>query len=294
MAMADDSEDRLRSMVADLPEQIDRWRRAECEFYAPETLYRYINGGAELYISYRFVAMASQPYVDETGDEMRLDVFDMGSAADAFGVFCHSREAVDDFVAPDVASEYAGGLLHFWKGRYYASILAYPESAAKKAMVRQLARTIAAGIDAASDPPAIVALLPEAMLVPYSTRYFRHHAWINEYHRFAETNVLSIEPDTEVVMARVRTGASTRPAVLLAALYPTTDRAEAARLSFTRALLPAAVDGLGQDADGGWLGCLREAELVVVVADAPTRESAAGLLRDCARRHAKNRSEGSR
>ena len=114
--MASDSETRLRAMIDALPATLEGWQRAEeCEVYTPDDLHRYINGGAELYISYRFETLIAQPYVRDD-DEIRLDVFDMGSSAGAFGVFSHSREAVDDFVAPDVESEYAGGLLTFWKG----------------------------------------------------------------------------------------------------------------------------------------------------------------------------------
>jgi hypothetical protein len=108
-AMASDTAMRLREMVGSLPERLDVWRRADCEIYGPENLYRYINGGAELYISFRFTALVSQPYLRENGVEIRLDLFDMGSAASAYGIFRRSSEAVDHFVAPEVESEYAGG-----------------------------------------------------------------------------------------------------------------------------------------------------------------------------------------
>ena len=53
--MASDSEARLRAMISALPASLEGWRKAEdCEVYGPEDLYRYINGAAELYISFRF------------------------------------------------------------------------------------------------------------------------------------------------------------------------------------------------------------------------------------------------
>jgi hypothetical protein len=286
LAMADEGEARLRELVADLPDQFHGWRRAPAEFYTPDSLYRYINGGAELYIAYQIVAAVSQPYLDEDGDEVRLDVFDMGSAPSAFGVFCHSRESVDRFVAPDVESEYASGLLHFWKGRFYASALAYPETETRQALLRELSRRVASRIEAA-DRPDLVALLPEDDLVPHSVRYFRHSAWVNDYYRFSGDNLLNIDAGVEVAMARVRAAAAEdAPAVLLIARYPGTAEAEAARRRFADALLADGEDGLGQDAQGGWLGCRREADLVIVVAAASDRQSADHLLRACARRHA--------
>jgi len=289
MAMAGDSETYLRELVSQLPEELEGWRKAECEVYGPKSLYRYINGGAELYISYQFATLISQPYVDADGHEMRLDIFDMGSPASAFGIFCHSRESIDDFVTSDVESEYAGGLLHFWKGRFYASVLAYPETETKKAVVRELAQKTAAQIEMESDRPTVVALLPEADLVPYSIRYFRHHAWINDYYFFSDENLLNVTAETGVAMAKIQsTAAGTKPAVLLVVQYPTADAAEAAQQQFTHALLPAAEDGIHQEEGGNWLGCRRVDDLVVVVADAPDRETARGLLEACAQRRKEN------
>jgi len=293
--MASNNENYLLEMVDSLPEEVAGWRKAEPEVYPPESLYRYINGGAELYIAYQYTTLVSQPYLDADGNEMRFDIFDMGSPASAFGVFCHSREAIDDFVAPDVESEYASGLLHFWKGPYYASVLGYPETAAKKAAIQEVARQIAAQIDSESRRPAVVALLPEADLVPYSIRYFRHHAWINDYHHFSDENLLNIGGDTEVAMAKVASAtAEARPAVLLVVQYQTPTAAEAAEQEFMRALLAKGSDGLQQQEDGTWLGCHRTDELLVVVADAPDQKTARQLLVGCTERSRENQPEGPR
>ena len=283
--MTSDSEPRLRAMIDLLPQSLEGWQKAEeCEVYTPDDLHRYINGGAELYISYRFETLISQPYVQDD-EEIRLDIFDMGSSASAFGVFSHSREAVDDFVAPDVESEYAGGLLTFWKGRFYGSILAYPETESRKNLVRELARRIAAQIDEAGRKPAIVSLLPEDGLVPYSERFFWHHAWINDYHFFTHENLLNLGGQAEAVMAKYRPAAPGRkPAVLVVVHYPNAEAAAVAHKRFSAALLPAAKDGLAQQEDGTWLGCQRADDLLIIVADAAEREVAASLIETCAQR----------
>lgn len=280
--MAGDGETRLGELVDALPDRVAGWRRVDPEFYGPDDLYRYINGGAELFIAYRFASLVSQPYLAADGEEIRLDVFDMGSPASAFGIFTHSRESVDRFVAPDVESEYAGGLLHFWKNRYYVSTLGYPETEARTALIRELAQRLVERIDGSCDAPGVVALLPATDLVPGSVRYFRHPAWINDYHHFADENLLNLGADTEVAMARVRPASEgARPAVLVAVRYATPAAATAAVERFTQALLPGAADGVVQEPDGGWLGCRRAGDLVVVVADAPDRATAAGLLKAC-------------
>ena len=153
-SMGDDHTMKLQEMVQTLPETIGEWRKSsDFEVYDPESLYHYINGGAELYISYQFISLISQSYWNEEEDEIKIDIFDMGSSQSAYGVFTHSRESIDTFVDANVESEYAVGLLTFWKGRYYVSILAYPETESRKLVVQQLARQIANQIQEKSNKP---------------------------------------------------------------------------------------------------------------------------------------------
>ena len=171
----------------------------------------------------------------------------------------------------------------FWKGPYYASILAYPDTESKRDLVHRFARLVAAQIDEPSPRPAVVGRLPETGLVPYSIRYFRHHVWLNEYHPISEANLLDLDGRAEAAMARYRMPDSeSRPAVLVAIAYPSVHTAETAHRQFTAALLPGAKDGLMRTDDGTWLGCRRADDLVVVVAGAADREAAAGLLETCA------------
>ncbi len=282
--MAGESETHLRDLVGGLPETVERWSKAEVATYVPDDLYRYINGGAELYISFRFETLVSQPYVRDDGAEIRLDIFDMGTPANAFGIFARSAEAVDEFVAPDVESEYAGGLLHFWKGPYYVSMLAYPETESRKTLVRRLAKDVAASIVEASPKPAIVSLLPPDFRVPHSTRYFFHHAWLNEYRFFADENLLEIGDGAEAVMARYRAAGTDGPtAVLVAVQYPDGAAAKAAQVRFTAALLPVTDGSVQLQEDGTWLGCHQADDLLIVVAGAPDPGWASGLMESCAR-----------
>jgi hypothetical protein len=53
---------------------------------------------------------------------LTLDIFDMGTAEDAFGIFSFERDGED--VAIGQGSDYAGGMLRFWKDRYFVFITA--------------------------------------------------------------------------------------------------------------------------------------------------------------------------
>lgn len=276
-AMGNDSIAQLQTLVQELPETIGQWAKSpDSAVYDGDNLYTYINGGAELYISYKFISLISQPYVNEEDEEIKIDIFDMGAPQNAYGVFSHSREMIDDFVDSDIESEYAGGLLTFWKGRYYVSILAYPETESRKLVVQQLARKISDQIDEASLRPQIVSMLPEDKLQQYSIRYFRHYTWMNMYHFFSNKNLLNMDENTEAVMAKYLVDAA-KPAVLIVLHYPDETAAAAAHDVFKRDFMADAQDAYARANDELWTGCIRTDNLLVIVVDAPSLSAAKGL-----------------
>jgi hypothetical protein len=249
-----------------LPETIDGWKKAgPPDLYKPENLSDYIDGGAELYISYNFKNALSLKYVDPAANEITVDIFDMGTSHDAFGVFAHARETIETDVGQ--GSEYAAGLLTFWKDRYYVSILAYPETPAKKNIVFELGRAIAGAIKIEGALPPILALLPAEGLQPETVHYFHHYIWLNSFCFVSNENVLDIGDDTPAALARYRL---TGPAFfLLIVRYPDPARAEAAAGQFRQKVLGGAADGLRALEDGRWTGILRRGALVGVVLKAP-------------------------
>ena len=278
-AMGYDSTYRLRELAQGLPEAIDNWNKSSnLAMYDSDSLYTYINGGAELYISFQFINLLSQSFGNEEDEEIQIDIFDMGLSQNAFGIFSHSRETVDDFVGAEIESEYAGGLLTFWKGQYYISILAYPETESKRLVVQKLARRIAEQIQGESVKPQLVKLLPEEDLQPYSVRYFSHYTWLNTYHFFSNKNLLNIDNKTAVVMARYEVGAS-MPAVLIALQYPDQADAVTAHNTFKQTFMADTNDEYTLGDDQLWTGCIRTNNLLVIVVDAPNMETAKRLVK---------------
>ncbi len=257
-----------------LPQTIDGWKKAgPPDLYTPANLSTYIDGGAELYISYGFQGAMALKYVDAAENEIAVDVFDMGTSFDAFGVFAHSRETIAAEVGQ--GSEYAAGLLTFWKDRYYVSILTYPETPAKKDVVFRLGRMIAGAIKEEGPLPPILSLLPAEGLVPEAVHYFHHYIWLNSFHFISDENVLDIDAATPAVLARYRRGEATWS--LLIIRYPDAARAEAAAARFRREVLEGAADGMRLK-DGKWMGLQSRGDLVRVVLGAPDAATVRGLF----------------
>jgi len=184
-----------------LPDSLSSWQIAGPDsIYTPTNLFKYINGGAELYFSYGFNQLVNRTYKSQDQSEIILDIFDMGSSYNAFGLFSHARETMD--AAYGQGSQYTGGLLLFWKDRYYISILAHPETAETKEAVLEMAGILDRALTQVGPLPDIINLLPEQDLIEPSIRYFHHHIWLNSNYFIAHENILHINEDTEAVLAK--------------------------------------------------------------------------------------------
>lgn len=106
-----------------LPMEIHGWKTAEEDReFNPETIFDYIDGAGEVYRAYNFEKLLSRHYFKKGQPEIFADVFDMGTPADAFGVFTHDLEGEDLGIGQ--GSTYNGGLLSFWKDRFFLSLYA--------------------------------------------------------------------------------------------------------------------------------------------------------------------------
>lgn len=253
-----------------LPARVGEWRKpAQPIYYDRKTLYDYIDGGAELYLAFDFVRATTFAYTAGRGDEIdeiKVDVFDMGSPRGAFGVFAHGREAMAAEVGQ--GSEYGGGLLTFWKHRWFVSVLGYPETESKRQAVYELGRAIAALIPETGEPPAILTALPKPGLVEASARTFHHHLLQNDYVFVSHENPLRIGKGTEAVLARYARQGERH--VLMLVDYPTEAAARKAQRGFLGSVLGGATAAKQGDR---WAGLKRTGKRLVIALAAPSRQA---------------------
>ena len=85
-----------KGLFQSLPGQVGEWQaRDEDEQYNRNTLFEYINGGAELYLAYDFQQALVRRYTGPNNAEIILDIYDMGNSEDAFGIFSVERQDED-------------------------------------------------------------------------------------------------------------------------------------------------------------------------------------------------------
>ncbi|MHB8095219.1 MAG: DUF6599 family protein [Candidatus Aminicenantales bacterium] len=257
-----------------VPSAIMGWTIEEDRAFDAETIFEYLDGAGEVYLSYNMKSVFARRFRKEGSPGLVVDLFDMGTSEDAFGVFTHDLDGEDAGFGQ--GSTYKGGLLSFWKDRYFASVYAEEETRETKQALRGLAGSIDAAIGTKGAKPGLLACLPAEGLEERSARFFHNYSVLNYHFFLADENILRLDQKTLVVLGFY----GSRPArsVLLVVRYPEPGNAVEAYESFRRAMIrgggDAAVSG-----DGTWTAVRRNGPLVLAVLKAPTRTFAEDQLR---------------
>ncbi len=258
------------------PKQVGQWRlEGQEESYNPDTLFDYMDGAAELYLAYNFRSMKMARYSKGQGPRIVVELYEMASSEDAFGIFSFERE--DQEAGVGQGSEMGGGILRFWKGRYFANI--YGEEEVPNDALLALGKALAAQIQEQGRPPKLLDLLPEPSqgLMPESVRFFRSHVCLNQRFFIANKNILLLGPETEGVLAMLSGRWGKVNLVLVR--YPTEKRASEAQKSFASAYMPeAGSEGMLRTEDNRWTGAARREDLWVGVFGAATRQDLQQIL----------------
>jgi hypothetical protein len=248
----------------------------EDRIFDEKTIFSYIDGGAEVYKAYNMRRCLSRRYTKSDGPAIILDIFDMGSAQDAFGVFTHDTDGKVIDIGQD--ARFRSGWLSFWKDRYFVSIYAEEETASAENAVAALGGKVAACIPQEGARPDILMKLPPEGLDPGSIRYLHHPAILNYHFYLADENILNFTPATKAVLANYQS--AKQSARLLLISYPDKKEAEKARDLFLKHYLSdAGKEGMAKLEDGKWAAASLKNGLLIIVLESDSRQMAENLLK---------------
>jgi hypothetical protein len=100
-----------------------------------------MDGAAELYRSFAFKLLMVRRYVKSDSSPIIAEFFDMGLSQDAFGIFTFETGGEEAGVGQ--GSDYGGGLLRFWKGKFFVNVYAEQETPSTKQDVLEIGKVIA-------------------------------------------------------------------------------------------------------------------------------------------------------
>ena len=261
-----------------LPAEAGGWKWDKKKMnYNSRTIFNYIDGAAELYLAYGFQSLAVRRFEKPGQPPIIAEVYEMRSSEEAYGIF--SFEHQDEDAGIGQGSEFGGGLLRFWKGKYFVSVYAEGESPEVEPAILILGRGVADSIKVTGSAPKLIAALPDgkAGLIEKSLRYLHSHVLLNQRFFVATQNILNLNPQTDAVLAQyLRDG---RRIHLLLIRYPAEKEAEAALQSFKKTYMPETLDkAFLRTEDKKWTGAKRQKEFVLIIFGGGSAKEAEELI----------------
>ncbi len=266
------------SLAAMFPAEIQGWKPAESDaIYDSETLFKYINGGAEIYRSFNVQTVLARRYTKNGEPDIIADLFDMGSSEDAYGIYYHDlREGSEAGIGQ--GSELMESSLFFWKGRYFVSVMALGESKDTRGAVLDLGKAMAQAITDEGNEPDLLRLLPEKERLANQVYYFHDHHCLNAHYSLSGENLLDLSRQTEGILARykpasaINSQADTLTFALLLIRYTTIAEAQKGYENFRlRYLTDADSQGMARTENSNWNAARLKDRILVAVLEAPSK-----------------------
>jgi hypothetical protein len=296
-----------------LPSKAGVWTRPDApRRIDARSIFDYMDGGGELYLSYRFDRLDVYEYTSSDQGSILVELYWMKSSDDALGLLSNDwgGEAIDlnggssaaaPSQVPSARALFGGGLLRLWSDNLYARVLAARDTPGSREQVIALGRAI---VDGRSSPlpSSLVRALPLTVgqgwsLQPDRVCFLRSYLVLNSVYFLATDNILDLNQQVDAVAASyagppAAAGAKSGLAGsvrAVVAVYPSRDAAGSALEHFRRAYLPEArgpvPDASRPEAlkvEDGWVADGQHDRTVIVALGCPDEATAARIVAEVA------------
>lgn len=155
--------------------QFQGWMKKESiAHYTRESLYGYINGGAEIFLQYDFRHLTNAVYSREiqgTLQETIIEIYRMATSLDAFGIFSINRSGGEQVSQKiDALNWISPSQINFVKDIYCVNILGFDCSSEE---LEDFAAIIADNIPGEPVTPAALNRFPDESRIPGSEKYIK-------------------------------------------------------------------------------------------------------------------------
>ena len=194
-AQTTSSKEKLINFLPEIP----GWRLSqEPEFYGPDNLFEYIDGASEAYLAYDFQGLIVAFYRREKDKEpvMTVEIYDMGEALKAFGIYSSERPLEGHFLEIGLEGYLEKGTLCFLAGSCYVKVFSFLDEKEADEVSRLFGREIAKLIPTEEKWRDPADIFPPSGLKTRTIKFilknflgfqYLHHAFLASYEREGET-----------------------------------------------------------------------------------------------------------
>jgi len=184
-------EEEVSSLHHLLPDVVT-WKIPEApQDYLPETLFEYINGAAEIYLSYDFKELTVGQY--EKGDSnasLIIEIYDMGSEKNSFGIYSAERFPDSQFISLGNQGYLEEETLNFIVGKYYIKLLCFDSGEESANFLKLFSQEVVKRVKDKGNLPPVLDIFPKQGLVRNSEKFilrnfmgysFFHNGYLANY-----------------------------------------------------------------------------------------------------------------
>jgi len=167
------------------------WNQSgEIQTFTSKTLYEYINGAADLYLSYNFEELKVAEYVNDRKASVTLDVYRQATPTDAFGIYSQERLPSTNFIDVGAQGYIENNVLNFFTGPYYVKISSYNTGPEDREILSSFAKKVSENLGEKGAFPLLLTAFPNEGKVEHSEKYiskkflgyaFLHSAFTADY-----------------------------------------------------------------------------------------------------------------
>jgi hypothetical protein len=218
------------------------------ETYDHDHLFNLVDGQADSFFAYGFEKVAVQRYRNEAGVILNVEIWQLATHADAYGLFSAGRSGSPAAIG-NAGDADPGRRLAFWQNRYFVSLNA--DQLIPDETLQAFGQAMTAMIPTGGNPPSIVERLPKAGMVDHASIFFHEEMSIQMEVWLGGENLLGLSQETNGVVAPYKIGEVTARLMLIE--YPSSSQAAQG----LQALQGGSVSGLAAaHATGNLLGAV--------------------------------------
>jgi Family of unknown function (DUF6599) len=129
-----------------------------------------MDGGADIYLLYDFQELLHEAFKSVRAN-LSVDIFDMGSPEDAFGMYAAERSPSNSFLTIGIEAYRSKGVLNFLQDRYYIKLVGSgPDS---DDLLERFARLLSARIAGVHSFPPLLEKFPQEHRVRHAEQFTR-------------------------------------------------------------------------------------------------------------------------
>jgi hypothetical protein len=132
----------------------------EATVYDSGNLWMFIDGAAELFLTYGFVDLHVAYYRSADNTEVRAEVYKHDTPENAFGMYSQERSPASSFFDVGLQGYSEEGMLNFLSGRFYVKLSSANTGSGAGQVMLAVARNLAKTLGQPTSWPGALALLP--------------------------------------------------------------------------------------------------------------------------------------